>query len=111
MAKCEWCGEAFDRDEAEDFFETKTRLLSYANVKKCLCGNCAVQAIEDQADGVYFETCERCGKTFDLIKDESEFSSHFPWYNGTELRDHWDNQILCAECAIDAVDAIPSEEY
>mgnify|MGYP002626828949 CR=1 FL=1 len=105
MAKCEWCGKSFDTDEAEDYFESETWLLSYGNVKKCLCGECAVQAIEDQVDGVYFETCEKCGKTLDLIEDEGTFDNHFPWYNGTRLRDHWDSQILCAECAIDEIES------
>ena len=109
MAKCKWCGESFDRNDDKEYFEDET-LLSYDNLKKCLCGNCAVQAIEDQGDGVYFETCEKCGKTFDLIEDEVTFSNHFPWYNGTNLRNHWNVQILCAECAIDEAEAIASDD-
>ena len=103
MSKCEWCGEFFDPEDAEEYFTTETWLLSYSNVKKCLCGKCSVEAIENQVDGVYFETCERCGKTFDLIEDESAFNNHFSWFNGTSLRDHWDNQILCVECALDTI--------
>lgn len=108
MAKCEWCGASFDPEEAADYFESETRLLSYSNFTKCLCGKCAVELIEDKVDGVYFETCEKCGKTFDLFDEESSFDNHFPLYNGTELRDHWDSQILCADCAIESIE---SEAY
>ena len=112
MEKCEWCGESFDRDEADEYFSSETWLLSYSNVRKCLCGKCAVEAIEDKADGVYFETCEKCGHTFDLIEDESTFDNHFSWANGTSLRDYWKDQILCADCAIEAADAeCDDEEY
>lgn len=102
MPICEMCGKSFDLEEAEESFESDNWLLSYSNIKRCLCGECATNTIEDQADGVYYETCERCGKTFDLITAEGFFSSHFPWYNGTDLRDYWDKKqlILCAECAI-----------
>lgn len=108
MAKCKWCGKRFDPDDAEDIFVRSVSGLAYSNFKVALCGDCAVQAIEDKADGIYFETCEECGKTFDLFEEESEFNDHFPWYNGTELRDHWDPKILCAECAINTIDAAPS---
>ena len=100
MAKCENCNERFDRDEAASYFEMETE-LSYDNLRKTLCGECAVQAIEDQEDGVYFETCEECGCTFDLIEAQSDFDTHFDWSNGTRLRDYWDPKILCCDCAIE----------
>ena len=102
MDKCEWCGENFDPEEAEDYFESET-LLSYSNLRKTLCGECAVKAIHSMIEDVYFEKCDQCGKIFDLITEESEFAGHFPWYNGTDLRRHWDleNKILCADCALD----------
>lgn len=100
MAKCEWCDTVFDLDDAESIFTSETFCLSYANIKKCLCGNCAVQAIEDEVDGVYFETCEECGKEFDLITESNEFDSNFSEANGTSLRDYWDDKILCSDCAL-----------
>lgn len=100
MAKCENCNERFDRDEAASYFEMETG-LSYDNLRKTLCGECAVQAIEDLEDGVYSETCEECGRTFDLIEDQADFDSHFDLSNGTSLRDYWDSKILCCECAIE----------
>ncbi len=103
MKKCEWCGNEFDVEEAEDIFEDETFMLSYQSVKKCLCGNCAVEAIKDAVDGVYFETCEKCGKEFDLFEDEMEFANQFDWFNGMVLRDYWKEQILCADCALEEV--------
>ncbi|MBR6357644.1 MAG: hypothetical protein IKR99_05755 [Lachnospiraceae bacterium] len=100
MKVCEWCGATFDPEEAEEYFDDNTFGLSYGNVKKCLCGECAVQAINDCVDGVYFETCEKCGQEFDLIIDEGEYASHFGFGSAT-LRDSWQEhyQILCADCA------------
>ena len=107
MAVCEWCGKEFDVDFDGDTFEMETNLC-YQNLRKCLCGDCAIQAIDDEVDGIYYETCERCGKTFDLIEDMGRFDSNFPWYNGTRLRDHWRSEILCADCAIDDVEKLPT---
>jgi len=96
MAKCEWCGEKFDRVEAEEIFEDEFS-LDYSNIKKCLCGACAIQAIEDLVDDVYFEKCDSCGKVFDLIEEESDFEQVV---SGTTLRDYWGSSILCKECAL-----------
>ena len=106
MAVCEWCGVEFDSCEAADTFEMET-MLSYNNLRKCLCGDCAIEAIEDLVDGVYYETCEKCGKTFDLITESAEFDSHFSEANGVGLRDLWDYHILCCDCALDL---LPDDE-
>ena len=111
MPKCEWCGKIFDLNDAEDDFDMEMGILSYRHIQKCLCGACAIAAIEEEVDGVYFETCERCGKTFDLILDKSAYSNHFSWDNGTNLYAQWDEQILCADCAIEAYEAEVDEEY
>ena len=111
MARCEWCGEKFDPTEAEEQFEDETYMLTYSNLRVTLCGKCAVEAINDKADGVYFETCEKCGKTFDLIEEQSEYDSRFSDCNGTDLSDHWDNGILCADCAIEALQEEQAKYY
>ena len=104
MAICEQCGKKFSKEEAEEYFSSEIFSLSYDRIRVCLCGKCAVQAIDDCVDSVYYEQCEECGKTFDLFEEESEFNSHFDWYNGTTLRDHWQDKILCAECALNLLD-------
>lgn len=106
MLICEWCNKEIDMDFDCAEFESETNLC-YQNLRKCLCGECATQAIEDEVDGVYFEVCERCNKTFDYIEEMGKFDSYFQWSNGTVLRDHWDQEILCADCAIDDVEKLP----
>ena len=113
MPKCEWCGKSFDLSEAEEEFVMEMGTLNYRNIQKCLCGACAIEAIEQEADGVYYETCEKCGKDFDLFIDMGVYSNHFSWDNGTNLYDQWrsSNQILCADCAIEAYESEVDEEY
>lgn len=101
MPVCEWCGEEFEESEAEIEFSFEMGILSYENVRKCLCGNCAAQAITDGAEGVYFETCEKCGKSFDFIVDQTEF---YKVVGGIELQDCWNEQILCCNCALETLD-------
>lgn len=106
MAKCKWCGESFDREDALYEFEGET-LLNYANLALRLCGSCAIQAIEDEVDGVYFETCADCGTQFDLIEEQSKFDSDPNDFG--YLRDYWDDgdRPRCAECALKKAE----EEY
>ena len=100
MPNCEWCGNTFDKRDAEDIFETEIFGLSYGNIRKCLCGICSVAAINDEVDGIYFEMCEECGVKFDLMDAQDEFTSNFSWESGTELRDYWKDKILCSDCAL-----------
>lgn len=102
MPICEWCGKEFDSDDAEYEFDAEIGLLSYENIKPHLCGGCAVQAIQDEVDGVYFETCEQCGKHFDFIADNGRFTRYFP---DIDLLDCWEHQILCCDCAMEEAEA------
>lgn len=104
MAICEWCGKEFDPEAAEVDFETRTYRLQFDHLEKCLCSDCAVKAIEDMEDGVYYETCDRCGKRFDLIEESGRFDSYFDWSNGTDLRDWWEVDTLCCDCALEEVE-------
>lgn len=101
MQICDRCGKEYDPDYDEGEFMNDNWLLSYSNVQGNLCSDCATAAIEDKEDGIYFETCECCGKHFDLILEENVFDSNFPWFNGTSLRDYWQGGIICADCAIE----------
>lgn len=102
MKTCEWCGESFDYQEAEDQFEAEYCTKSYANFRKCLCGKCAIEAFEDMVDGVYYEICEKCGKTFDYMEDDGEFYNHLDWADGVRLDSFSD--ILCCDCALRELD-------
>lgn len=82
--------------------------MNYDNLAIRLCLDCAINAIDDEVDGVYFETCEECGKRFDLIEEQSKFR-YYPDDYG-RLRDYWDDKILCAECAAEEADS-RYEEY
>ena len=62
MSVCEWCGKEFEPEFAESEFSIETG-LSYENLLKCLCDECSVQVIEDEVDGMYFETCEAVSYT------------------------------------------------
>lgn len=101
---CEYCGSSFDTQEAEDYFEDECYILSYCNFRKRLCGKCAVDAIEDMQEGMYYEQCERCGKTFDLMGNEY-FSKDGSTIDGSTIRDYWDDQILCYECVLDDINS------
>ncbi len=96
MKKCEWCGKEFEISDAEDDFDREIGFFNYRNIKKCLCGSCAIDVFNEQVDGVYFETCELCGKEFDYILDSHEFENATDTY----LTDLWDSQILCCDCAL-----------
>lgn len=100
MPKCEWGKNQYDRDDAESWFSIETG-LSYSGIRKNLCGDCAVQAIEDEVAGIYFEVCEECGKEFDFIEERYEFECNFSEANGSSLADYWDDKIVCCECAIE----------
>lgn len=97
MPKCDWCGTKFNKSEATEIFESEYAFYAYNNFHKCLCGPCAIQAIAEEVSGVYYETCEECGKTFDYIEDSAEFENQV---DGTVLIDYWNPHILCCECAM-----------
>lgn len=106
MEICEWCGEKFDKQVAEEDFEIEMGVFSYANIRKCLCGSCAIESMKDEVDGIYFERCEECGVEFDYIEASSEFDGNFSWANGTRLTDYWNRKILCCDCALKEVEKV-----
>lgn len=109
---CEYCGKTFDYQEEEDYFSIEEHLLNYENVKKRLCGKCAVKAIEiDEEDDIYFDRCDKCGKVFDLAVEEGKFDNYFTPYSGERLRDIWDQDghILCCDCALEAMDELEEQ--
>ena len=108
MRICDWCNESFDYDEAVDIFDSEEGILclSYSNIRPCLCGKCAVQAIEDKVDDVYYENCSNCGRSFDLIKGIAEFET----YTGETYSDCFDCNYMCPQCATIEYDSENLEE-
>ena len=101
MHVCEWCGESFDASDAYEEFDDEYPCYSYDNFTKSLCGKCAIQAMADRSDGIYFETCEQCGNSFDFAVEETTFSNYV---NGISLIDCWRDRILCTDCALVWID-------
>ncbi len=112
MPKCEWCHNIYDSVCEEDCFDSMIglgSLLQYSSIRKKLCGKCAVQAANDKVDGVFYESCEDCGRVFDWADEDARFCAHFPVENGIDLEGSWRiaGKILCADCAMFFMDSRP----
>lgn len=104
METCARCGKQFDRDEAESEFISEYSLYSYDNFARPLCYECAEEIIEEEEIGEYYETCEKCGKYFDLFTEKMDFSNIVSSFcDDVDLTDMWD-EILCAECAAEKLE-------
>lgn len=93
---CEYCSNEFDEQDARDEFEMETQ-KNYDYLTKCLCAECAIQAIDSMVDGVYYEVCENCGIQFDPFSDELELQNH-TGDDGAELSMF--GKYLCLDCAL-----------
>ena len=104
MAICDRCGCEFDEDEAREQFddEFESGDFDYDNFDKDVCGDCAIEIINNDEEGYYFETCEECGCRFDFCEEELKFNNAHGYGNGTDIRDFWDDGPLCADCALEA---------
>lgn len=99
--KCKRCGKEFDIEETRVEFESET-LKNYDYLTIKICATCAIDAIRMQEDGIYFEYCERCGKKYDPIEDESRFEElHTNEYGTYASIGDMTNELLCLDCAID----------
>ena len=94
---CDYCGKEFYEQEARDDFELET-LKNYDYLTKCLCAECAIEAINDMDNGIYYEVCENCGFQFDSFADELELQRQ-TGDDGAEI-DMYEN-CLCFECSLD----------
>lgn len=103
MKICHRCGEKFDWQETVNQFDIEYGCsgFSYDGFRRTICFDCAQEVFDDGETGEYFETCERCGKRFDYFEELMHWRDYV---NGTDLNDHWDEEILCAECASDDLD-------
>lgn len=94
---CEICGKGFDEERAREDFEMET-LKNYDYLTKCICAECAIEAISDMVDGIYYEVCENCGCKFDPFVDERELQQQ-TGDDGATI-DMFD-KYLCLNCSLD----------
>lgn len=94
---CDYCGKEFDVEEARDDFEMET-LKNYDYLTKSLCAECAIEAINDMDNGVYYEVCENCGSRFDPFETELEFQRQ-TGDDGVEI--DMFGKYLCLDCSLD----------
>lgn len=101
MARCPRCGEKFDRDEAEYQFSNEYSGLNYDHLSEPLCFECARSAMEAEEPGIYMETCEQCGSSFDYFQAKSSLAYDDPRYMDADLQFVWDKtgSTLYAQCA------------
>lgn len=90
---CDYCGKEFDEQDARDIFEAEIP-KNYDYLTKSLCAECAIEAIDDMDDGIYYEVCDNCGSRFDPFAAERELQRQTGDY-GAEI----DN--LCLDCSLD----------
>lgn len=103
MAICERCGKEFDEENDCEEFEIETTLC-YEKLAMTLCTECAIDAIDAMEDGIYFERCAECGKSYDLIAEDAEFELKY----GEKPETLFEN-FLCYDCAEDAYEKFQEE--
>ena len=86
---------------------TRSTLKRYNYLIKTLCGECAVQAIDDKEDGVYLELCENCGTRFDPFIDEMEFQRQ-TGDDGVEI--DMFGKYLCLNCSLEKYENFDPDE-
>lgn len=94
---CDYCGNEFDEEDARDVFEMET-LKTYDYLTKNLCAECAIEAIDDMDNGIYYEVCENCGSQFDPFEDELELQRR-TGNDGAEI--NMFGKYLCLDCSLD----------
>ena len=83
----------------------------YDNLRIRLCADCAIQAIEDEADGVYYDECVFCGKTFDYGEECSNLTTMLG-NTDISLEDCWGMfDICCADCAVEKLNEEETEYF
>ena len=108
MATCDCCGKRFNVAKAEDDFEGAYGMFLSDSMlfdNKCLCYECATEAMESHD---YYENCEKCGRRFHVCDDDEQFENECGDYGLVNTpRSYMSNLIICADCALQ----IASERY
>ena len=94
---CDCCGKEFDEKRCIRCFSDGD-LINYDFLTKCLCAECAIEAIDDEDDGIYYEVCDNCGSRFDPFAAELELQRRTGDY-GVEIDMY--GKYLCHNCALD----------
>lgn len=100
MSVCEYCGQEFEEDEAELTFESECP-KSYRQLTKTLCADCAIEAIENEENGVYYEICDNCGTQYDPFELESELMCAS---TDDDVTSDMFDECLCFNCFMDKYD-------
>lgn len=93
MKKCSRCGSEYDKNDVNFLFADVNR------VPVDMCEECLERAYDDGEEGLFFDTCEECGKDFDVISEKSIYDSNVPWEDGVGF-EGW-GRVLCAACALE----------
>lgn len=104
---CECCGREFLQEDADYEFSQEFPTRNYDYLNQSLCGSCAINLYNDQVDGIYNETCEKCGKEFDYFEEDSLYRSLTKLDIGLEDL----SRILCCDCGLEQENIdFPSED-
>lgn len=99
--KCVRCGEEYEKDEV---------CITFADINRVpmnMCEECLDKAYEDGEPNLFYDTCEDCGKDFDVIEEDMKYSENVPWEDGLDRNDY--GRILCAACALEAREHIEDD--
>lgn len=102
MAKCSRCGCDYDKDDV---------FLTHADVSRIpvdMCQDCLDDAYSSGETGLFYDTCERCSKSFDVFEEKSEYDS---WLSDGAYKRSFDDfeEILCSDCAIAEMERLNQE--
>lgn len=93
MAICTRCGEEYKKDEVS---------LLHADVSRVpvdICEQCLEDAYYSGEEGLFYDTCEECGKDFDVMDEKTRYMEFIRGDEGVTFEDF--DKILCADCAIE----------
>ena len=93
MAKCSRCGCKFDKEDLDLFGGCDLNMIPEE-----MCLKCLEKAYEEGESGLFFDTCEECGKVFEVFEEESFYNSIIEGDDGVGFGNY--ERILCGECTL-----------
>lgn len=102
MAKCIRCGCEYDKEDV---------VLLHADVSRVpvdMCQDCLDETYDMGETGLFYDTCERCGKSYDVFEEKDTYDNQ--WIGaGKRAFDDFD-EVLCSDCAIQEMERLNSED-